>query len=84
MDSAFATIIGTAMAAGARVTVVLLRLQWQAHQEHARQQTIAGVVGHLSPGSCLEDFRADGSYVRVTVGSAADDPAAKGKDTSNG
>jgi hypothetical protein len=60
---AFATIA----AQGLSVLALWLRLRWRVREEQARCQYLVAVVGTLPPGSKIQERRADGSSLMLTV-----------------
>jgi hypothetical protein len=51
-----------------------LRLSWRAQQERARRRTLVDLVEALRQDSQLEEQAADGTWLRITVGSQASRP----------
>jgi hypothetical protein len=54
---------------GVRTVTYLLCLRWQSRQEEARRRSLARLADQLTSPGRLEEVRADGSTIRVWLGS---------------
>jgi len=70
MDPIITALVATGAAAATRVVIVLLLLRWHAVQERARQQSLITLAACLGTSGDLEEIRADGSRVRLSLSRA--------------
>jgi hypothetical protein len=67
---AHAAALAMIAAQGWSVLALWLRLRWGVREEHAHHQYLVAVVRTLPPGSRIQERRADGSSLMLTVAHA--------------
>jgi hypothetical protein len=62
-----AAVLAVIAAQGLSVLALWLRLRWRVREEQAHRQYLVAVVRILPPGGMIQERRADGSSLMLTV-----------------